>query len=161
MTAGASSDTFNEAHLRAAFEVARRARAHGNHPFGAILVDGGQVLLAAENTVVTGRDPTGHAELNLVREAGKVVPWQRMAGMTLYTSAEPCPMCAGAMVWGNVRRVVFGVGMAALYEAIAAPPDAPALRMNARRVFEAAPWQVEVVGPKLVQEALGVHEGFW
>ncbi len=161
MAQGPGTQAFNPAHLRAALEVARRARAHGNHPFGALLVDGDQVVLAAENTVVTRKDPTGHAELNLVREAGRFVPWEDMARMTLYTSAEPCPMCAGAMVWGNVRRVVYGVGMERLYEAIAAPAGAPSLMMNAEKVFGAAPWGIEVVGPVMEGEALVVHEGFW
>ncbi|MER3462534.1 MAG: nucleoside deaminase, partial [Armatimonadota bacterium] len=91
--------------LRQAVEVARRARANGNHPFGALLVDAeGKVLLEAENTVQTERDCTGHAELNLMRLASRSYDPGFLATCTLYTSTEPCAMCSGAIYWGNVRR---------------------------------------------------------
>src|SRR5512140_326530 len=108
-------------HLRTSIEVAQHAREHGNHPFGAILVDeNNQVLLEAENTVITGRDCTGHAETNLMRFASQQFPPEKLARCTLYTSTEPCAMCAGAIHWGNVRRVVFALSEVSLYE-IAGP----------------------------------------
>ncbi len=89
--------------IRLAIAVAQRARAHGNHPFGALLVDeNGQILLEAENTVVTANDATGHAETNLIRLASKRYSPDFLAQCTLYTSTEPCAMCAGAIFWGNV-----------------------------------------------------------
>jgi tRNA(Arg) A34 adenosine deaminase TadA len=85
-------------YLRQAIEVARRAREHGNHPFGALLVSAdGQVLLEAENTVVTEKDCTGHAETNLVRLASQRFDQQALTGSTRYTSTEPCAMCSGAI----------------------------------------------------------------
>lgn len=149
--------------LRLAIALARQARGHGNHPFGALLVDAdGQTLLAAENSVVTGRDPTGHAELNLIRGAGWKIPPAVLKTSTLYTSGEPCPMCAGAIVWGNVRRVVYGLGMEGLYAAIGpGDGDVPGLRLGSRAVFESAPYPIEVVGPALEDEARAVHDGFW
>ena len=95
--------------IRVALDVARRSRDKGNHPFGAVLADGrGRILLEAENTVVTELDCTGHAELNLMRQASKKYDRDILANCTVYTSTEPCPMCAGAIFWGNVRRVVYG-----------------------------------------------------
>ena len=83
-------------HLTRAIELAADAREHGNHPFGSLLVDGdGNVVLEAENTVVTGRDCTAHAEQNLVRAAVSQFEPDRLATFTLYTSTEPCAMCAG------------------------------------------------------------------
>ena len=148
--------------LRTAIEAARDARAHGNHPFGAILVDqNNRVLLQAENTVITGRDCTGHAETNLMRLASQHFSEEQLAACTLYTSAEPCAMCAGAIHWGNVRRVVYALSEVALY-AIAGPsPDH--LLLPCREVFAHTQRSVEVEGPalELDAEARAVHEGFW
>ncbi len=103
-------------HLRSAITIARRAREHGNHPFGALLAGPqGQVLLEAENTVVTSVDCTGHAEANLMRLASHQFDVEYLLRCTLYTSTEPCPMCAGAIFWGGVGRVVFALGQPAFY----------------------------------------------
>ena len=99
-----------ERHLLAAIELARRSRANGNHPFGALLVDAdGKVVLEGENTVLTAQDCTGHAETNLIRLASERFDPDFLSRCTLYTSTEPCAMCAVAIYWGNVRRVVFAL----------------------------------------------------
>ena len=95
--------------LRASFEVALRAVAAGNHPFGAILAnEQRQILLEAENTVVTGDDITGHAETNLVRMVGKESYGAALESCTLYASSEPCAMCFGAIPWSGVDFLVCG-----------------------------------------------------
>ena len=97
--------------LLRAIELARLSREHGNHPFGSLLADAsGDVLLEAENTVVTERDIAGHAELNLVRAAGMQLEPGVIQGATLYTSTEPCAMCAGAIYWSGIERVVYALG---------------------------------------------------
>ncbi len=149
-------------HLRAAILVAGRARQHGNHPFGAILVDeNNQVLLEAENTVVTGSDCTGHAETNLMRLASQKYSPEKLATCTLFTSTEPCAMCAGAIHWGNVRRIVYALSEVALYEI--AGPSPENLLLPCRDVFARSQRPVQVLGPalELDKEAKAVHEGFW
>ena len=149
-------------HLRTAIEVAQKARDHGNHPFGAILVDeNNQVLLQAENSVVAGSDCTGHAETNLMRLASQHFPPEKLATCTLYTSTEPCAMCAGAIHWGNVRRVVYALSEVALYEITGPSPDH--LLLPCREVFAHSQRSVIVEGPALELdiEARAVHEGFW
>ena len=149
-------------HLRMAIQVAQMARDHGNHPFGAILVDeDNQVLLQAENTVVTGRDCTGHAETNLMRLASQHFQPEKLALCTLYTSTEPCAMCAGAIHWGNVRRVVYALSEPDLYEIAGPSPDH--LQLPCREVFSRSQRPVEVIGPspELDAEARAVHAGFW
>ncbi len=147
--------------MRLAIEVARRAREHGNHPFGAILVDEmGRVLQSAENSVVTTGDCTGHAETNLMRQATQQYDADLLARCTLYSSAEPCPMCAGAIFWGNVRRVVYGLGQAGLYALIGAETE-EALRLSCRDILQSGGKPIEVIGPVLEEEALAVHIGFW
>jgi tRNA(Arg) A34 adenosine deaminase TadA len=146
--------------IRRTIEIAQAARAHGNHPFGALLVDPhGRVLLEAENTVVTERDCTSHAETNLMRAASRQLAPEVLAAATLYTSTEPCPMCAGAIYWGGVRRLVYSVGQAGLYALM--PPGAWALELPAREVFSRAAGQLEVIGPLLEAEGLEAHAGFW
>lgn len=148
--------------LRLSFRQALRAREHGNHPFGAVLQDAaGTPLLAAENSVVTGHDVTAHAEINLVRAMSRDPAPARLRGATLYCSGEPCPMCAGAIVWAGVRRVVYGLAMADIYALAKMPPDLPALHMATRPVFASAPYAIVVLGPALEAEARAVHIDFW
>ena len=154
------TDNPHAALLRRTIAVALAARANGNHPFGALLADpAGNVLLEAENTVLTERDCTGHAETNLMRLASQQLAPEVLAAATLYTSTEPCPMCAGAIYWGGVRRLVYCVGQEALYQLM--PPGALALELNARDVFARAAGSVEVSGPLLEAEGLRVHADFW
>jgi tRNA(Arg) A34 adenosine deaminase TadA len=151
----------DRAHLMRAIVLAQRAREKGNHPFGALLVDGtGKVLIEAENTVVTARDCTGHAETNVMRLATVRYEPDFLAQCTLYSSAEPCPMCAGAIFWGNVRRVVYGVSQAGLY-ALIEGDSGESLLLPCRDVFRHGGKQIEVSGPHLETEARGVHVGFW
>ena len=149
-------------HLRTAIQVAQNARNHGNHPFGAILVDeNNQVLLEAENSVITGSDCTGHAETNLMRLASQHFPPEKLATCTLYTSTEPCAMCAGAIYWGNVQRVVYALSEVGLYEIVGPSPDQ--LVLPCREVFAHSQRHTEVEGPalELDAEARAVHAGFW
>jgi tRNA(Arg) A34 adenosine deaminase TadA len=146
--------------LRLAFDLARRARAHGNHPFGAVLASqSGQVLLEVENTVLTARDVTGHAETNLIRLACARWPKETLAQCTLYTSTEPCPMCAGAIYWAGVGRVVYGLSQEGLYALGGEGSDG--LLLHCRDVFGHGRRAVEVMGPALEAEAREAHVGFW
>ncbi len=149
-------------HLSAAIKVAWQARQHGNHPFGAILVDeNNQVLLQAENNVTTGRDCTGHAETNLVRLASQKYTPEQLAHCTLYTSTEPCAMCAGAIYWSNVGRVVYALSEMDLYTIAGESPDN--LVLACREVFAHSQRPTMVEGPALALEAVAraVHAGFW
>jgi tRNA(Arg) A34 adenosine deaminase TadA len=150
--------------LRAAIAVAQHSRAHGNHPFGALLVDGaGMVRLEAENTVATGRDCTGHAETNLMRKASQTFAPEFLASCTLYTSTEPCAMCSGATYWANVGRVVFALSEAQLLEMTGANRENPTLSLPCREVFARGQRPIQVEGPaiELESEARAVHLGFW
>jgi tRNA(Arg) A34 adenosine deaminase TadA len=147
--------------IRASIEIARKARNKGNHPFGALLVDeAGNIVLEAENTVVTERDCTGHAETNLMRKASAQYDGEFLAKCTIYTSTEPCPMCAGAIFWANVRRVVYGLSEESLYEIIDWDSE-DILYLPCREIFQKGQKQIEVVGPVLEDEAREVHMGFW
>jgi tRNA(Arg) A34 adenosine deaminase TadA len=147
-------------HLRDAIAVAGSARRNGNHPFGAVLVDAaGQVRLRAENTVLTAPDVTGHAETNLVRLASAQLTPAVLAGCTLYASTEPCVMCAGAIHWAGIGRLVYALPAEALYNLVGPGPDE--LQLSCREVFARSTRPMTVLGPALEDEALAVHAGFW
>ena len=151
-------------HLRTAIAVAQRARARGNHPFGAILVDeNGNLLLEAENTVNTEHDCTGHAETNLVRLASRQYERDMLERCTLYTSTEPCAMCSGAIHWSGIGRVVYALGEEGLYAMTrnGENPDNETMTLPCREVFARCVRPVEVVGPLIEDEARVVHAGFW
>jgi len=148
--------------LRASFDVARRAAEKGNHPFGAILADQeGQILLEAENTVVTEDDITGHAETNLVRMIRRESYETELSNFTMYASSEPCAMCAGAIYWGNIGRVVFGLSQERFYSILGGIREQEALVLHTRDVLDRGGRPIEVIGPALEDEAAQVHEGFW
>ena len=147
--------------LRATITLAESARKHFNHPFGALLADeDGNILMTAENTVNTVRDATGHAELNLVREASGKFSVDTLRKSTLYSSSEPCPMCAGAIFWSGIGKVVYALSEERLYASM--PINSTEnLKLSCREVFARGGRPVEVTGPELEDDAARVHTGFW
>lgn len=149
--------------LRRAFTIARGARESGNHPFGAILVGpDGQVLIEQGNAVASeGHDMTAHAERLLATRASKAYGLAFLHNCTLYSSAEPCAMCAGAIYWCGVGRVVFGQSETSLRSATGAHSENPTLDLPCRTVFAAGQRPVQVIGPLLEEEAASLQVGFW
>jgi tRNA(Arg) A34 adenosine deaminase TadA len=148
--------------LRRTFDVARRAQLRRNHPFGAILVGaGGEVLIEMENGYMPDRDMTGHAERLLATQACKSHAPAVLAASTLYSSAEPCAMCAGAIYWAGIGRVVYGLSERRLKAITGNHAENPTLDMPCRVVFDAGQRPVQVVGPLLEEEAAELHDGAW
>ena len=141
--------------LGVCFIAARAAAARGDEPYGAVLVDASGILLAeAGNSIVTTADCTAHAELNLIRRLGEH-PAAILAGATLYASTEPCAMCAGALYWSGIGRLVFGLSNARLYSEVL-PGSPEALHLPSRAVLAEGERKVAVVGPLLEDEAAAV-----
>ncbi len=153
----------HEALLRKAFAVALRARAAGDHPFGAILVDGagGVIMEQGNGFTAEGRDMTAHAERLIATRASKAFAPAFLAECTLYSSAEPCAMCAGAIYWAGIGRVVFGQTEKDLKAQTGDHAENPTLDLPCRVVFAAGQRQVEVIGPLLADEAAALQAGFW
>jgi tRNA(Arg) A34 adenosine deaminase TadA len=152
----------DEHYLRLTLAIARAARAAGNHPFGAILVGpDGAVLLQAGNAHGDAGDRTAHAERVLMTEASRTYPAAFLAGCTLYSSAEPCAMCAGAAYWAGVGRVVYGLSEDDMRALIGPHPENLTMNLPCRIVLGAGQRQIEIVGPLLEDEARAVHDGFW
>lgn len=162
MTAEVTLDAHDAVYLRRAIELSRLARERGNRPFGAVIATpDGEVLAEAYcNTAETG-DCTGHAETNAVRLASPRFGRERLGEATIYSSGEPCVMCAGAIFWGNLRRVVFGIDAVSLRVFRGERGDQRDAELGCREVFAAAPHPVTVLGPALGDEAAAVHQGAW
>ncbi|MGA9533517.1 MAG: nucleoside deaminase [Anaerolineales bacterium] len=148
--------------LRRTFALATAARGAGNHPFGALLADpNGDIVLEALNTVVIDGDVTAHAERNLITKASMELGADSLREHTLYSSTEPCPMCAGAIHWGGVGRIVYGLSQEGLYAMSASGDPAESFLLGCRQVFAASGHDVKVVGPCLEAGARQPHIGFW
>lgn len=152
----------DEDYLRLTLDIARAARAAGNHPFGALLVGpDGAMLMQAGNEHGDAGDRTGHAERLLMTRASLAYAADFMAGCTLYSSAEPCAMCAGAAYWAGVGRVVYGLSEHDLALLIGPHPQNLTMNLPCRIVLAAGQRTIDVVGPLLERESRAVHEGFW
>ncbi len=152
----------HETLLRQAIAESRKARAAGHHPFASILVGpDGTVLMTQHNAFLPLHDMTGHAERVLMTRASTTYSPEVLRGCTIYTSAEPCAMCAGAIYWTGLARVVYGLSEADLKSITGNHPENPTLDLPCRVIFAAGQRQVEVIGPLLEAEAAAVHEGAW
>ena len=149
--------------LRRAIDVATRSVANGNLPFGGLLADPeSNILLEAENSDITGKSPLNHAETNLMRMAVETLTPEQIATATLYTSCEPCAMCSGAMYWGGLNRMVYGMSEHALLEYTGADPLNPTMRgVGCREVLNSGQRHIEVSGPHLIEESAVIHRDFW
>lgn len=142
-------------YLRYAIMIAKRAQEHGSPPFGAVLVSSrGWILSEGENTQGATSDCTCHAETNLLHEATRRYSRTLLAHSTMYTSAEPCPMCAGAIFWSGIGRVVFGLSSDHLYALTR--NKAEHLFEHCADVLAKGTRRVEVCGPMLEDEAASV-----
>ena len=142
--------------IRSCIRLAEKSVRNGNHPFGALLAVGEEIVLTAENTVLTERDTTRHAELNLVSVAMRDFDAEKLSRCTLYTSTEPCAMCSGAIYRTGIPRVVFGCSSETMGNITGRSTD-----ITCRKVFAAGRRTVEVIGPILADEAAETHRMFW
>ncbi|MFF2481782.1 nucleoside deaminase [Paenibacillus sp. NPDC058071] len=151
-------------YLRRCIEISRLAREHGNTPFGALLVGpDGSVLMEQENVEITERRCTGHAEAALMERASRQFEHSFLWSCTLYTTFEPCAMCAGAIYWGNVGQVVYAASESSLLTLTGSHEQNPTLDLPCRSIFAKGQKPIEVIGPfpDLEAETIAVHEGYW
>jgi tRNA(Arg) A34 adenosine deaminase TadA len=149
--------------LRRAIALAREARNDGRHPFGALIVnERGEIIVASRNNAVRPKgDPTQHAEMVACGEAARLLSEAELAKCTLFTSTEPCAMCAGAIYWIGIGRVVYALAETGLLKFTGNDRENPTLDLPCREVFACGQRQIVVAGPLLEEEAAEVHEGFW
>lgn len=148
--------TNHEPFIRQCYDLARQALANGDHPFGALLVKEGEVWLTAVNTVHSQHDVTRHAELNLVSQADRLFGSAALAESTLYTSTEPCAMCAGAIFWAGIPTIVYGCSAARLGQIAG-----ETFVVSSRQLLAKAARPTHIIGPVLEAEGVAIHEGYW
>ena len=154
----------HEYYLRRCIQISREARAGGNTPFGALLVDSeGNIIMEQGNIEITERICTGHAETTLASRASHAYSGDFLWTCTLYTTAEPCAMCAGAIYWANIGRVVYGMTEKRLLELTGSDEQNPTFDLPCREVFARGQKDIQVVGPipAVEEEAAEVHQGYW
>jgi tRNA(Arg) A34 adenosine deaminase TadA len=155
-------DTIDQQLLRETFRIAQRARERGDRPFGALLAGPERdVLLEAHDDVLSRRHRLGHAVSNVLREACNRFPRELLERCTLYASTEPCAMCAGAVFWSGVRRMLFGLSTARLIEFASGRVRSRELSIPCRGILALGRPLTEVTGPVLQAEALEAHWGYW
>lgn len=143
----------DEVFLQRALALARESTIQGNLPFGCVLVDStGCILEEAGNTVNTDRNPIAHCELNLIQQAAGKYTIDLLQNCTIYCSVEPCPMCAGAIYWSGIGRIVFALDTNT-YNAISQVDPAALFEIPCQEIMEKGGRKVEVVGPALQKEA--------
>lgn len=151
-------------YLLAANEVARKARANGNTPFGAVLVDeNGEIVMEQGNAERDLHDATAHAERMLASRASQSFSKEYLWKCTLYTTFEPCCLCTGAIYWANIGRIVYGVTEEKLLEMTGSDDKNPTFNISCRTILAAGQKPIEVLGPfpEIGYAVEEVHAGFW
>lgn len=147
-------------HLRAANTIAQRALAAGHHPFGALLVapDHETVLIEQGNV-----DSVNHAEAVLARAAARQFDASTLWGCTLYTTVEPCCMCAGTQYWAHIGGLVYGMEERRLLQLTGNHAENPTLDLPCREVFAHGQKKMRVWGPitEVEEEIAALHIAFW
>lgn len=154
----------HEAYLKRAIELSVKSRESGNTPFAALLVDkDGNIIMEQMNNEITEHKCTGHAETQLVERASHAYSKEFLWDCTLYTTAEPCAMCSGAIYWGNIGHVVYAMTEKDLLSLTGADPQNPTFDLPCRDVLAKGQKAIEVTGPfpELAPAAAKVHEGYW
>ena len=146
----------DEIFMKTAIRLAAQAAAHGNEPFGAVLVKNGEMVFTNENRIFTDHDPTLHAEAGLIRDFCSRTGVTDLRDYTLYSSCEPCFMCSGAIVWAKVGRLVYA----------ASNIDLAAVRGKvgcecSKIVFDNSSWKPQVTAGVLRAESVGVLKEYF
>ena len=136
-----------EAMMQLALEEARQSRAEGNKGYGAVVVFGDQVVGKAHDTAVTENDPSLHAEVNAIRQAVKTLGDRNLCGAILFSTCEPCPMCASLAVWANVTTIVYGISIEET-----AQLGKSRILIPSTDIIQKSPVMIEVIGNVLKDE---------
>ena len=146
----------HEVFIKRAYNLARKAQANGDHPFSAILVVDGEIVLECLNTVNTSRDVTRHPELDILRLAAIKLSKTELEKATMYASTEPCAMCCGAIYLSGISKLVYGCSAEILGEIAGGSFVVPS-----RELFSKGKRKIEVIGPILPEEGTEIHRNFW
>lgn len=145
--------------LRAALEVALVSLEKGNLPFGCLLADvDGNILERGENTVVTSEDSIAHCENNLVHQLAGKYDAAFLATCTMYASTEPCPMCAAAIFWSGIGRIVYALDKNSYHTIAGTSNPAHIFNLSSADLLQHGGRKVIVEGPSLVEESTAFYK---
>lgn len=155
-SAAAPTRDDEERFLLRAIDLAMMARDAGEDPFGAVLVSpAGHIVHESSDRTVAEADPTAHAELEAIRGYCRKARLLDLGGYSLYSSAEPCAMCAGAIHWSRISRVVFSVHQSVLQRLSGGKP-----KLGCEIIINSGGWARSIEGGMLAERGRSVFEGF-
>jgi tRNA(adenine34) deaminase len=135
------------AYMRVAIQEAHLSKSEGNKGYGAVVVFDNQIMGQAHDTAITERDPSLHAEVNAIRQAVKAKNDPDLCGAILFSTCEPCPMCASLAVWANLTTIVYGVSIEGT-----ARLGRSRIQISAGEIIARSPCSIEVIGDILHDE---------
>ena len=141
-----------EDRMRLAIEEAKQSRQEGNKGYGAVAVLGDRVLAQGHDTAITRKDPSLHAEMNVLRETANVLGSGNLSGVVLFSTCEPCPMCSSLAVWANISAIVFGASAAET-----AVRGKLRILVSAREIVAKSPARIEIFSGVRHQECLDLY----
>ncbi|MBY0549466.1 MAG: nucleoside deaminase [Candidatus Obscuribacterales bacterium] len=146
--------------LRRANVIATRARQFGHQPFGCVVVAPDHETVLIEHGNIGAVD---HAESCAARLAWRTFNEEYLWTCTMYTTVEPCAMCAGAIYWSNIGKLVYGISESSLRDMTGDDPANPTLSLPCRQLFATGQKSIEVIGPfaELADEIEQLHRNFW
>lgn len=148
--------------LRKSLAVAQRSMENENLPFGCLLADAeGNVLEEGENTVITADDSIGHCEINLIHQLAGKYSTRFLNNCTLYASTEPCPMCAAAIFWSGIGRVVYAISKECFHAIAQTNNPAHLISLSAYDLLKHGERKVRVEGPLLEEEAYRFYQSIF
>lgn len=148
---------FDRICIEAAIEQSRVAAKRGEYPYGAVIAHRGEIILSGFNTTQSSMDITAHAELSLIRAVAQQNQVEYLSECTLYASCEPCAMCAGALYWSGIGRLVYACST----ELDAQISEMPFAIPSRSLLNVAGGHSIEVRGPLLEEVAAKVLRDFW
>ena len=154
-----STEEQDKKFIRITIELAKLAKTENNFPFGAILVKDNKIVAKAHDKSYTSFDPTKHAEIELISKFCKKNKLLSLEGHTLYSSTEPCNMCAGAIHWAKISKIVYSVPQKELNKLSGVTPKIPCDKIINSCINKYTK-EAEIVGSVLLEEGIKVFEDF-
>lgn len=142
-----------EERMQLAIQEAKRSRQEGNKGYGAVAVLGERILAQVHDTAITDRDPSQHAEMRALRQAAQLLGDGNLSGVVLFSSCEPCPMCASMAVWSNVSTIVYGASIA-----LTAARGKSRILVSAEQIIQNSPVRIELIPRVLQNECMALYE---
>jgi tRNA(Arg) A34 adenosine deaminase TadA len=142
-----------EKYMRIAIREAHQSRAEGNKGYGAVVVFENQILGQAHDTAITANDPSLHAEVNAIRQAVKKKGDSDLCGAILFSTCEPCPMCASLAVWANLTTIVYGISIEETVRM-----GRSRIRVNTQHIIDNSPCLLEIIGDVLHDDCKLLYE---